>query len=87
MDRNDKEIIESPDRWPQYPFLTVKREGWIDDNFANPKNLGVLHVSDPTVVIRINMYMIPQLSDEDLAKRCVDYSSIEELLADGWIVD
>lgn len=87
MERNHKEMIESPDKWPQYPFLPVKREGWTNDNFANPEHLGVLHAFRPTVVIRTNIWMIDQLNDAELAKRRLEYSSIDDLLSDGWIVD
>ena len=87
MKRDDKEMIENPDRWPCSPFLPVKRDGWKQDNFANPKHLGIIHAARTTVVIKTNFAMLAQLGVEELVERCSVYDSVDALLADGWMVD
>lgn len=90
MSNRDKEMIEHPNRWPLHPFLPVKREGWKNDNFANPQHFGVIHCDVLTIVIKTNIYMINSVghfSDEELADKCSLYDSVDDLLADGWMVD
>lgn len=75
----DKEFIENPANWPRWPYLPVKRQG--KDPWPEP---GVMIEGHPTVFL-INYYQI----SPEIFKTCksITYASVDDLLADGWIID
>ncbi len=85
----DKEMILDEDRWPQWPFLPMKKytDSWPDCQ--------VIHAASKTTLIKVNLYNLPptildcfMFNLEELNQLPKQtYSSIDEMLADGWIVD
>ena len=83
MKAEEKEMMENPSRWPQWPFLPVKRykgKGFPD--------CGVLYDNREhlNTVFMINLWDIKgqkQLLDSE--KAC--YPSVDDVLRDGWVVD
>jgi hypothetical protein len=77
-DPRDAQMIASPDEWPQWPLLPLKRRG--DDDFPE---VGCL-LEGQLVVYLCNMWSF----DTDApTSRAIRYPSIEALLDDGWVVD
>ena len=83
--------FQNPRLWPQYPFLPVRRH----PPGNNECQLGLLYdargVSGTyglsATVFLVNLFDVPPIEAEFLARpRCV-YDTIEELAADGWVVD
>ena len=78
----DKEFIDDPDRWPNWPMLPVKRR---DNSLAN-KNLGLLidQGKKTRTVFHVYMFDLPD-SFEDAPK--TEYANTDAMVADGWRVD
>lgn len=83
-----KAMMLNPDRWPQWPFLPVKNyrrdiPGYPWDGMPNC-GLMVFFDNVPPTVFMTSLYdMKPGWTDGPQLK----YASIDELLAQGWIVD
>lgn len=77
--QEDKEMILNPDSWPSWPFLPVKSttkkelSGW--------PLLGTILSYDVTKVKLVNMYDYSKNAD------IISYDSVDDLLADGWVID
>jgi hypothetical protein len=77
---NDREFIFSPDDWPKWPFLPLIKRGpdpacaviWGD-----PKDGKVYFVPD-VYIFRVNL--------EDLKTKGV-LRSVDDILAEGWVID
>ncbi len=75
---DDLSFIKDPNQWPQWPQLPVKR-------YVNGMEVGV--------IIEVRTGVEPVVYLKNLYTRFTDdtpkltYGSIDELLADGWMVD
>ena len=76
---DDLTFMKSPDLWPQWPQLPVKRARDGKGEFG--VLVEVMNGVEPTVYLK-NLFM--RFTDDTPTLR---YGSIEELLADGWKVD
>lgn len=74
---DDLLMINSPDRWPCWPILPMKNR-----KNREPRDLGIILDGQPTTILVGCL----GLTDWEKAER-IRYNSVEELLADGWIVD
>jgi hypothetical protein len=73
-------FIRGETAWPFWPWLTVKRT---DDN--DKMQVGAIYAFSTTTVIDINFY---GMTKEGLtAAERFSYDSVEDLVADGWVVD
>lgn len=78
-ERDDREMILHPDWWPMWPSLALKRrrhDGSSADRF------GVL-LEGPALTVYLNLMGLPITSDTPR----LEYETVEDLLADGWVVD
>lgn len=83
---SDKDIMSNPDTWPCWPYLPVKRK----DNSLEKGNLGFLladqdFADGKFVIWHLYMFKVKR-EDYDTAKK-LEYSSIDDILKDGWIID
>jgi hypothetical protein len=77
----DKEMILSPDRWPTWPKLPLKRHGYEQNHgFAFNGSLK----DDNT---RPRVYLATIFHAIDDATLYIEYTDIDALLDDGWTVD
>ena len=84
MEYNHKEMILNPSRWPRENILPLIRS---DESKDFGKELGIIFKGDLNIVRLINMHFLPNTFYELNRVPCIVYDSIDELLADGWIVD
>ena len=83
---DDKSFMESPEKWPHWPLLPVKRPGKGKDCWPQ---LGLIIIdsvdeSKPAPVVYLTS-LYGDLKMKDAEKK--EYPSIEALIADGWTVD
>lgn len=97
IDRNDEQMIRSPDRWPDWPWLPMKTR----PAEGKKQELGIIIAvenrvrwpAEPVapVIIHMNLWMAKQSSEdlETIFKMTpkTEFGSVAELLAAGWIVD
>lgn len=72
--------------WPVWPFLPLKRK----DNSLERKNLGVLcddGFKDGYTIYHVYLFDLPQTVQGWKAAPRTHYKTVDELLADDWIVD
>ena len=76
---SDKEFILNSDNWPSWPHLPMKR------GESPNQELGVMVAGNPQTIFLINLYEI----NPETFKTCksIIYTSIDDLLADGWMID
>lgn len=91
--RNDAAMIRSYDSWPAWPCLPLKRR----NNSLEDKNLGFLLATEEhrravegcgkLRVYHGYIFSLPKTQKqwEDLPR--TEYTTVEELLDDGWVVD
>lgn len=74
------EMMQTPDNWPVWPYLPLKRRPIKTD-----EDIGLLMERGPTIGVKPTVYLCnlfaPSLED------FVEYKSFEELVDDGWVVD
>jgi hypothetical protein len=84
---SDKEFICDPSRWPQWPFLPMKRtlkdSSWPECGFL---------FEGKWIIYLYNIFKLSTLSSEEAKKALMEctkyeYSDVDALLADGWIID
>jgi hypothetical protein len=75
---DDKSMILHPDEWPRWPILPVKR--YLKE--AQNIELGVMMAGQSTTIYLTDMFDLNMSS----AKRKV-YGTLDDLLADSWVVD
>ena len=76
---SELQMMQSPDEWPNWPVLPVKRSGQIGCMFEGKNNQ-----ARPTVFL-INMWQLVHSNIDDVER--VEYGSLEEVVSDGWVVD
>ncbi len=79
-ERDDKAMIENPQLWPCWPVLPVVNRGAYDPEHPLG-NDGLIMSGRPTVVVLSNMFM------RRVVEPCIEYESVDALLAAGWTVD
>lgn len=84
MDYNHKAMILSPDRWPRGAILPLTRP---DESKTFGMELGIIYKGDLNIVRLSDMFSLPRTAYELNRIPCIVYDSIDELLADGWVVD
>jgi hypothetical protein len=80
----DEEFIGTPDKWPMWPILPVKRY------VQGVQVLRVILDSVPALrytVVEANLGMLPNLREELERLPHHVYSSAAEIVNDGWLVD
>jgi hypothetical protein len=96
---SDLEFIADPDRWPNWPFLPLKKpqpegppecvlcvrvaEGWA---IFRANLFMLVRVAEGWAIFRANLFMLPE-PEEFKAAWIKTYASAEEVVADGWVVD
>lgn len=86
--RDDKAMMSSPDRWPRWPWLPMKRHV----NGHSDLDLGLLHADafpdQPCKIYKGNLFE-GKLHYFPLADQAFwsEYPNFDAVLADGWIVD
>ena len=73
-DRNHLEMMRSPDLWPRWPYLPIKRSRGHDVECK------VLVATNPPTIIDTNLWMITGQEERTVVDP-------EQLVADGWEVD
>ena len=77
------EMMKSPEDWPMYPYLPVKRyrDGGLPDVGVMVKDGGPrIHHTDALAVVTLPQHLVSLLPAHE-------YESFDALLADGWQVD
>lgn len=72
----NKAMIESPDMWPLFTRLPVKKE----KHEFKTSNLGYISRDNLTTVYVGNVFMGTYVD-------VIYYESVDDLLKDGWVVD
>lgn len=81
---DDAKFLNNPNEWPCWPVCPVKRYEPTDDGLPN---CGIVIGGRP-IVYETNMFMLPEMTPENLEQmKKHKYDSMEELVADGWLVD
>lgn len=90
--RDDSDMIDDPTKWPQWPWLPVKR---FDTN--NRLECAVVYADDSTNVIFAGLFSIdeamepipsmPSLRRLKADVKQLKYPSVAALVADGWMAD
>lgn len=76
---DDVKFLSNPNEWPCWPVCPVKRNDLTE--------LGIVFGGQP-IVYETNMFMLPEMTPENLEQmKKHKYDSMEELVADGWLVD
>jgi hypothetical protein len=72
-------MILDPDRWPMFPLLPMKR-------YENRKltSFGWIVAGSPT---KIHLRSLDTLRADLKDSEVIEYGSVDDLLAAGWIVD
>lgn len=74
----DKEFIETGESdWPCYPILPIKRK---KDNMPMGVEEGIICSGNKTLVVLTNIFIINPNAET------IKYGSVDEMLADGWMV-
>ena len=86
---DDLEMLRSPELWPAYPVLPVKRYG--RGAMGDMPECGVVWAGHEVVFV-VNLYMLPKgttyrklVADESI--KAYPYKTWEGLLMAGWVVD
>ena len=82
----DKELIMSPINWLRWPVLPMKRP---DKENKFGIQIGVMRAMSGeigTTIYLMGMYSIKEYTDWKKVPKVV-YKDVDELLANGWIVD
>lgn len=79
---DDVEMINTEELWPHWPVLPVKKR----TNGPDSPECGVIASGNLTTVRMLNIFMGWTKEQFDNAKT-YEYASVEELVADGWVVD
>ena len=84
-DHDDLEMMRRSNLWPSSPFLPVKRHKAMTP--GDPPMTGLMVESEKNSVFLVNMFRL--LDQPDLLDTCtrLQYTSLEALHADGWVVD
>jgi hypothetical protein len=85
--RKHKEMIESPDDWPRWPMLPMKRP---NPDMTGQMQVGIITATEGkmTTVYLTDMFSAHKLNDvpdEDRPK--LVYQDTAAILDDGWVVD
>lgn len=90
---NDTAMIRDSDLWPMWPCLPLKRR----NNSLEDKNLGFLLATEEhrmavegrgkLCVYHGYIFSLPKTQEQWDAIPRTEYATVEELLADDWIVD
>lgn len=84
---DDLEMMRSPDRWPCWPVLPLKRyDGKDRCGFPSTGLIAELDGVPRFTVFDGNLFQRPLCFDDPKTVR-YDYDSFEAMLADGWVVD
>jgi hypothetical protein len=83
--------FQNPRLWPHFPFLPVRRQM----SGSGQRQLGLLYdarlVSGTygfsATVFLVNFFDVPPTEAEFLTRPRYVYDTLEELAADGWVVD
>lgn len=82
-------MINDQARWPLWPFLPVKKpkdHGWPDLGcvISNGINVGVL-----PVIFNFSVDNIPTIHNKEELRKYIlaEYTTVDEMVADGWVVD
>ena len=76
MDRDDKAMMLSPDKWPRWPVLPLKRStnrGFPETGF----------ITEGKWIVYLTNLWEPNFSDCEK----IGYADVDGLLSDGWVVD
>lgn len=81
---HDRAMMRNPDNWPVWPYLPLKRGDYSLEN----RNLGILWVGTNGLTVHFcYLFDLPKTAEEFKALPSQTYESVDEILADGWIVD
>ena len=83
----DKQFIQNPNRWPCWPYCPMRKR---DEKESFPFRVGLLAETGEqnwrsTVYLNANIYRLEGKKLSDAEKKT--YTSVDEMLADGWEVD
>ena len=84
--QEDKLFLEDPDNWPNWPVCPVKRY-WPGYTWPEYGCVDAGSVKGRPIVMMLSLYDLP-VSQELLNKtERHRYSSVDEMLEAGWVVD
>lgn len=85
-EKDDRGMILHPDLWPKWPYLPVKRHVYEDGNFKTLET-GIIFENTRFTVFIANLFMLPKTLKEFLKLPKYEYTNVDDMLADKWIVD
>jgi hypothetical protein len=83
IEPKDLTMMKSATQWPSWPILPIKKTG---KNIPDAEGTGILIADHGPVIFFINMYAIDNTTDFNTIKK-ERFSSFEEIVRAGWIVD
>lgn len=84
---DDVEFIQTPNDWPRWPFLPMKRWRGSSDGSRSVMDTGIIHISNLNKVVITNLYGMPTTFDEFTKLPNEEFRSADEIVAAGWVVD
>ena len=89
-DQENRRLMSNPASWPRWPILPVKRS--IKDSYDIECGMILAVQGYLTTVIRVSFYEFNPPSGVPFVELIKElphtkYDSLDELLADGWVVD
>jgi len=81
---DDVAFLKNCDSWPNYPVCPIKRGKIKDDTLCCA--LVYAHNGKCILVMELNIFDNPS-DDECKDAKSWNYDTVEDLVADGWIVD
>jgi len=81
MSSEELEMMQGPDKWPQWPFLPLKRYIGSGLETAFLFNEGLVGKTKEPVVLYIGNIFAP---NEAVGKK---FSTLQDILDEGWVVD
>lgn len=84
-DKTDIALLKDPMRWPNWPYLCMKKMGEKD-----PEQFGVIMAMEGrmTTIYLINFWSMVDGTDKLTEKTPkIEYKDLDALLNDGWVVD
>lgn len=83
-EKPDYSFVLNPQKWPNWPFLPMKR---YVQNKHLPEFGVIMTRMGLSTIFDANLFDLPKTEEGWKALKHKKYSSVEEMLQDGWIVD
>ena len=87
QENDDRDMILHPVLWPKWPYLPVKRHLYTEGGEYKELECGVIFLNTKFNIYLVNLFMLPKTEEEFRETKHYEYTNVDDLLADKWIVD